>query len=512
MSSQPQNVPLQPLGDWGAGSVLGAHFGATAYLLGAGLNQELGIENPILYTANESVWRDLAGQNLIPGITVVLQNFQIMDWFPRAPGLYYSPYAQWAREEAFLHLDERFPKSPIRDHAHGSGGRLANDYTVVFTPEGKLSMLQGGIGAIRLKPVKLQNEAHWLLTATSDGVTHTGVPIALPQRLYSRVFRQIRKQGSITATITGQFEEIPDPFTRLFDWSIQVPKWVLRVTDLQIVEPRKVDLETSVAVSFVSEYTGRPGVYSTYVTFRPDVEGSFEDAVRWMKAEYVEGGYQGRIITDFDQTVTIFPEARLALNKVMARSVSPRELAEAIELMQVSARADEYFDEITRRELLPRKSGVDRTKLFVSYARQVESRTGWVSRIRTQLQGLGRSMDFEVWDDSRIQPGTNWDQEIAKAIKSSRAAVLILTADFLASEYIRNSELPLLLEAAEVDGMRIFCVCGSDVYLSGPVQSLARYQFVNNPREPLNAMTEAQRESIFTKLCRHVDDAFSGRT
>lgn len=231
-----------------------------------------------------------------------------------------------------------------------------------------------------------------------------------------------------------------------------------------------------------------------------------------MKTEYVEGAYRGRIITDFDQTVTVFPEARLALNKVMARVVSPSELAEAIEMLHVSARAEEYFDEIARRDLLPRKANMERTKIFISYAHSVEKDTGWVGRIRAQLEALGRSLEIEVWDDSKIQAGAKWNQEIAKAIRHSRVAVLVLTADFLASKYIRESELPLLLEAAEVDGAKIFCLCGSAVHLSGSLERLSAYQFVNDPKEPLLAMTKAQREETFAQLSRLVSNAFPERT
>ena len=78
---------------WGVGGLiafLGPIFGATDYLLETTLPPELSEKNKSAYITNESVWRDLIGRNLIPGIPVVLQSFQIMNWFPRAPGPYYS--------------------------------------------------------------------------------------------------------------------------------------------------------------------------------------------------------------------------------------------------------------------------------------------------------------------------------------------------------------------------------------------------------------------------------------
>jgi hypothetical protein len=224
-----------------------------------------------------------------------------------------------------------------------------------------------------------------------------------------------------------------------------------------------------------------------------------------MKKEYIEGEYRGRIITDFDQTRTIFPEANLALSKVMGRLISRGELTETIALMHATADVDSYFDEVTRRELLPGKTRNQRTKVFISYAHAAESETGWVNRITTQLQAPLHSSEFEVWSDRRIQSGEKWREEVEDAINQSRVAILLLTADFLASEFVRDAELPLLLEAAEADDATILCIYGSDVHLSGTAKRLLEYQFVNDPPSALQSLSEAKRESLFADLARRVE-------
>jgi hypothetical protein len=488
---------------------LGAHFGSTDYLLNPVENKKSELPSQC-YQRNQDTWRDIIEQRITAGTAVVLESFQVMDWFPRAPGLYYSAGAEWPRQEALQYLHHGFRKSPIRDHASLTGQQKASDsdYTVVFTPEGKSSMLQGGIGSIRLKPVQMFGEPHWLLTASSDGVTHAGVPIAMPRRLYGPLLAEIRQRGAACATLKGELEFMPDPFSRLFDQSVMVPRLLVRVTELEACPPTSANLETSVAVSFVSDYKGRPNVYATYVTFRPDVDGSFEEAVSWMKTEYVEGEYQGRIITDFDQTRTIFPEASLALSKVMDRLVSRGALRETIYLMHATASVDQYFDEIARRELLPRKRASERTKIFISYAHAAEKETGWVRRIRIHLEGVAQSSDFEVWDDTKIDPGDKWRDAISRAVKQARVAVIVLTADFQASKFIHREELPLLLEAADADGAKILCIYGSAVHLSGPAKSLSQFQFVNDYEHPLQALAESDRELVYKKLAMEVEKTF----
>jgi len=369
-------------------------------------------------------------------------------------------------------------------------------------------MLQGGVGCIRLKPVSISNEPFWLMTATSDGVAHAGVPVALPRKLCSPLLPHMHAKGSVCATVHGDLDFVPDPFSSLFEQSVMVPRLYLKVTEIELRPPTPVSPKISVAVSFVSDFERRACIYVTYATFRPDLKNSFQESVSWLKTEYVEGYYGGRIITDFDQTRTVFPEAQLPLRKVMDRQIERGALRDSIELMHATASVEDYFDEIGRRDLLPRKRLEDRTKVFISYAHAAESRTRWVDRIRTHLLTLPQSLDLEIWDDSRIEAGQRWESEIAHAIRYARVAILVLTADFLASDFIRKAELPPLLEAAEAEGATILCVYGSDVHLSGVAERLSQYQFVNSLDVPLQALTEATRESVYKRLTQLVEKAF----
>ena len=505
-----QRVPMQPIQGYSSNAVLAAHLGNINYLLQPEPLPDSAVEDEVIET-NEDFWHSLQQSHLIPGISVTLNRFHILDWFPRAPGLYHTRDASFARDEAFYHLLHGVPDSPLREYADQSGEpRPEHDYAVVFTPEGKLSMLQGGIGCIRLKPIDIFGVRHWLMTATSDGIGHAGIPIALPLSHCRSVLRGIQEQGTFCATVHGQLDFLPDPFSRLFDNTEMVPKIFLRVTALDPCQPAiKVNPEVSVAVSFLSDYKGWPDVYATYVTFRPDIEGSFEEAISWMKHRYVEGEYRGRIITDFDQTRTIFTEARLALSTVMDRLISRGSLRETIELMHATANVDAFFDEMDRQRLLPSKAASQRTDVFVSYAHAPERHTGWVERIRVHLEGLTNYCSIQWWDDTRINPGDNWQREIQNAIRRSRVAILILTADFLKSKYIREAELPLLLEAADADGAKILCIYGSDVHFSGVSKRLLQYHFVNEPDRPLQDMSEAERESVYKRLAEAVEQSIN---
>lgn len=94
---------------------------------------------------------------------------------------------------------------------------------------------------------------------------------------------------------------------------------------------------------------------------------------------------------------------------------------------------------------------MERTKLFISYSHCDQS---WLKRLKVHLALLQRRGIVHVWSDTRIEVGARWQEEIEAALDESRIAVLLVSADFLASEFIWNEEMPKLLEHQK-RGMKI---------------------------------------------------------
>jgi hypothetical protein len=128
-----------------------------------------------------------------------------------------------------------------------------------------------------------------------------------------------------------------------------------------------------------------------------------------------------------------------------------------------------------------------------------------LARLRVHLAPLDRDRLVDYWDDEkRLQAGARWKAEIARAIAEARVAVLLISADFYASEFIAKDELPPLLAKNARGTLEVLAVILSQSrFERDPV--LSRYQTINPPSRPLASLRPSQRESIWDKLAKQVE-------
>ncbi len=91
--------------------------------------------------------------------------------------------------------------------------------------------------------------------------------------------------------------------------------------------------------------------------------------------------------------------------------------------------------------------------VFISYSHRDE---GWKDRLVKQLAVLETEGLLEVWSDRRIDAGEDWRQKIEKALAHAQVAVMLVTADFLISPFIRGVEVPEMLRRREQEGLHVF--------------------------------------------------------
>jgi chemotaxis protein histidine kinase CheA len=148
-------------------------------------------------------------------------------------------------------------------------------------------------------------------------------------------------------------------------------------------------------------------------------------------------------------------------------------------------------------------SAPERHQLFISYSRADRE---WVDRLKTMLAPLVRGDDFRLWDDSQIPPGARWQEEIARALTTARVAVLLVSADFLHSDYVNNKELPPLLRAAQEEGLVLLWVCVRHCLVEDtPIHD---FQAAIDPGRPLAALAPWEQDEALAKVAKAIKGAF----
>lgn len=142
----------------------------------------------------------------------------------------------------------------------------------------------------------------------------------------------------------------------------------------------------------------------------------------------------------------------------------------------------------------------DNNTVFVSYSHKDSS---WLERLEVHLKPLVRSGKIELWHDKRINAGQLWNPEIEKALARASVAVLLVSADFLASDFIVSEELPILLAKAEESGTKVIPIIIAPCRFKE--SALSRFQSSNIPSKPLSILPAQEAEIALVKVSRDVE-------
>ncbi len=147
-----------------------------------------------------------------------------------------------------------------------------------------------------------------------------------------------------------------------------------------------------------------------------------------------------------------------------------------------------------------------RSGVFISYSHQDGDA---LKELQQHLAYFQREGLINVWDDTQIKPGQRWFMEIQRGLASARVAIFLVSAAFLASEFITQEELPALLKAAEREGVTLlFVILSPSVFSFTP---LARYQTVNPPDKPLSKMNVTKRAKTWVRVAQLVIEKLQGQ-
>ena len=165
-----------------------------------------------------------------------------------------------------------------------------------------------------------------------------------------------------------------------------------------------------------------------------------------------------------------------------------------------------------------------RNRVFISYSHKDEE---FLQNFLVHLEPSLRDEQLDTWIDREdIVPGDDWHKEIQQSLESAAVGVLLVSPDFLASDYIYQHELPILLQAREEGRIELTCLYVRhsrvdedarqiNVTLSSgetvPVK-LTKYQGLNQPDNVVASLDANERDKLYAKAASDLEALVAQKT
>jgi hypothetical protein len=134
-------------------------------------------------------------------------------------------------------------------------------------------------------------------------------------------------------------------------------------------------------------------------------------------------------------------------------------------------------------------------KLFLSYSHKDESLKDQLDK---HLTALKRSNKISVWNDRRLRGGEEWDDTIKEELQHADIILLLVSLDFIRSEYIWNYELNAAIERHKQGSCKVIPIFLSEGdYKDMPFEKLQGY-----PKDaiPVTSFPPGERDKIFLEI------------
>jgi class 3 adenylate cyclase len=141
-----------------------------------------------------------------------------------------------------------------------------------------------------------------------------------------------------------------------------------------------------------------------------------------------------------------------------------------------------------------------RDKVFISYSHKDQE---WLAQLQTMMKPLVRSGAVLPWADTMIHTGADWREHIQTALTAAKVGVMLVSPNFLASDFIAEVELPALLTAAAEEGLQVCWILVSACLYE--TSGLSRFQAAHDISRPLDSLTPAELHGTLANIARDID-------
>ena len=139
--------------------------------------------------------------------------------------------------------------------------------------------------------------------------------------------------------------------------------------------------------------------------------------------------------------------------------------------------------------MLPTDS--NRIEIFISYSHEDEA---LLKNLEKHLVGLKHAGLITVWHGRKISAGVPWEEEIARYLSNAQIVLLLVSANFIASDYCYGVEFPRALERYEQQAARVIAIILSPCrWRDTP---LSRLQVLPKGAKPVTQWADTQQAFV----------------
>jgi WD40 repeat protein len=143
--------------------------------------------------------------------------------------------------------------------------------------------------------------------------------------------------------------------------------------------------------------------------------------------------------------------------------------------------------------------------IFISYS---HADRNWVNRLGIFFKPFAWGRSYKdggrLWADPYIQTGDRWHREITDALGRTRIAVLLVSQNFLASDFITREELPPILAGARSNEIALVCIPIGSSVVDLSIPELLVYQWPRPHNQPLDTLKPSARSAELGAVFRDI--------
>lgn len=144
-----------------------------------------------------------------------------------------------------------------------------------------------------------------------------------------------------------------------------------------------------------------------------------------------------------------------------------------------------------------------RNQIFISYHKADRK---WLDRMLLIMEPFKMRSGLQIWSDASIVYG-DIDQSIESALRSTKVAVLFVTADYLADSKLWKQQLSYFVEAAQKRELELIWVLGADCDYHST--DLTQFKPANDPERPLKNLSDPDQDTELTQIAQKIQEALT---